>query len=218
MTKTAFENVCKPKADATINLDHLSRKLNPKLDYFVCFSSFACGRGNYGQSNYGFANSVMERVCESRRDNGYHGLAIQWGAIGDVGYVIDNFQENDVVIGGTIPQRLSSCLATLDKLLNSSYSVCSSMILADLKVESMGKKESLVETVAHVLGVREYANIAPNTTLVELGMDSLMAVEIRQILQTDYDLVMSLQEIRKLNVSKMSKISDGLQRKCYSDC
>jgi fatty acid synthase len=28
------------------------------------------GRGNGGQSNYGFANSAMERICERRRADG----------------------------------------------------------------------------------------------------------------------------------------------------
>ena len=33
-----FDEVCKPKVDATINLDNLSRQLNYPLDYFVTFS------------------------------------------------------------------------------------------------------------------------------------------------------------------------------------
>lgn len=50
----------------------------------MVFSSVSCGRGNAGQSNYGMSNSVMERICEKRRSDGLPGLAIQWGAIGDV--------------------------------------------------------------------------------------------------------------------------------------
>ncbi|GFU21621.1 fatty acid synthase [Nephila pilipes] len=72
-TAEAYEEVCAPKADATLHLDELSRKLCPHLDHFVCFSSISCGRGNAGQSNYGFANSVMERICEERRSAGLHG-------------------------------------------------------------------------------------------------------------------------------------------------
>ena len=48
------------------------------------FSSVSCGRGNMGQSNYGMANSVMERICEKRKRDGLPAVAIQWGAIGDV--------------------------------------------------------------------------------------------------------------------------------------
>ena len=72
----SFREVCAPKADATRNLDVLSRCLCPQLDHFVCFSSISCGRGNAGQMNYGYANSVMERVCEERQADGYPGNVI----------------------------------------------------------------------------------------------------------------------------------------------
>lgn len=51
---------------------------------FVIFSSVSCGRGNAGQANYGFSNSVMERICEWRKKLGLPALAVQWGAVGDV--------------------------------------------------------------------------------------------------------------------------------------
>jgi fatty acid synthase len=52
--------------------------------YFVIFSSVSYGRGNAGQTNYGMANSIMERICERRKRHGFPALAIQWGAIRDV--------------------------------------------------------------------------------------------------------------------------------------
>ena len=94
-TKDTFNTVIGPKSIATIHLDKLSRRMCPDLKYFVVFSSVVCGRGNFNQTNYGFANSIMERVCESRRDNGLPALAIQWGAIGEVGVVAD-FLENNI--------------------------------------------------------------------------------------------------------------------------
>jgi fatty acid synthase, animal type len=53
----------------------------------VVFSSVSCGRGNAGQTNYGFSNSIMERICEWRRKLGLPALAVQWGAVGDVSYL-----------------------------------------------------------------------------------------------------------------------------------
>ena len=84
------------------------------------------------------------------------GVAVQWGAIGDVGVVQDSMGgDNDTVIGGTLPQRISSCLATLDRFLNQPQPVLSSFVLADRKVkgssEGSGGK-SLAESVAHILG------------------------------------------------------------------
>lgn len=54
------------------------------IRHFVVFSSVVAGRGNGGQTNYGFSNSIMERICEQRRLDNLPGLAIQWGAIGEV--------------------------------------------------------------------------------------------------------------------------------------
>lgn len=79
-----------PKARSTALLDTVSRKLCPQLEHFVVFSSVSCGRGNVGQSNYGLSNSIMERICEERRAEGLPALAIQWGAIGDVGLVAES--------------------------------------------------------------------------------------------------------------------------------
>lgn len=68
---------------ATKALDAATREMAPELEYFVAFSSVSCGRGNAGQTNYGFANSVMERLVERRQADGLPGLAVQWGAIGE---------------------------------------------------------------------------------------------------------------------------------------
>ncbi|KAL1414012.1 hypothetical protein MTO96_030752 [Rhipicephalus appendiculatus] len=65
-----YMDVCKPKVQGTKCLDDISRKDCPDLDHFVVFSSVSSGRGQIGQTNYGFANSVMERLCERRVADG----------------------------------------------------------------------------------------------------------------------------------------------------
>lgn len=49
-------------------LDKASRSVSNDLKYFVTFSSISCGRGNRGQTNYGYANSIMERISEQRQN------------------------------------------------------------------------------------------------------------------------------------------------------
>lgn len=93
LTEADFKRTSPPKIDGTRNLDVVSRKSCPSLDYFVVFSSVSCGRGNMGQTNYGLANSAMERMMEQRQANSLPGLAIQWGAIGEVGLVMGNICE-----------------------------------------------------------------------------------------------------------------------------
>ena len=208
-TAEYFKEVADPKVAGTINLDKVSRKLCPELDYFATFSSVSCGRGNAGQTNYGFANSFMERVCEQRRKDGLAGVAIQWGAIGDVG-VVSETMGNDVVVGGTLPQRMPSCMTVFDRFLQSPYAVTSSVVRAEARKDaSSAKKHGLLGVVAHILGVKDPATLAPTTTLSDLGLDSLMGVEVKQALERDYDVILSMTEIRALTIAQLSEISGG---------
>lgn len=102
VTVDIFEQVASPKAAATINLDKLSRIYCDQLDYFVTFSSISSGRGNEGQTNYNFGNSIMDSICMSRVGQGLHGLSIQWGVIGDVGLVADLHSGSSHTSSGTI--------------------------------------------------------------------------------------------------------------------
>ncbi|XP_041672485.1 fatty acid synthase [Cheilinus undulatus] len=211
LTPQLFIDVNKPKYDGTLNLDKVTRKSCPDLSYFVAFSSVSCGRGNAGQSNYGYANSAMERVCEKRRYDGLPGLAVQWGAIGDVGVVLETMGDNETVIGGTLPQRITSCLEVLDRFLCQQQAVMSSFVLAERTVVKSegGNQKSLVDTVAHILGVRDVSSLNADASLADLGLDSLMGVEVRQTLERDYDIVMTMREIRQLTINKLKDLSNN---------
>jgi len=159
-TAETFAESFQSKARATQTLDKLSRKICPKLRHFVVFSSVSCGRGNTGQTNYGMANSIMERVCEERVEKELPGLAIQWGAVGDVGLVADMQEEDkELIIGGTLQQKITFCLDELDKFLLQSRPIVSSMVVAEKKVESLGLG-SLIETVANILSRYFYAELS----------------------------------------------------------
>ncbi|KAM9424875.1 fatty acid synthase isoform 2-T2 [Pholidichthys leucotaenia] len=210
LTPQLFLDVNKPKRDGAINLDRVTRQMCPELRYFVAFSSVSCGRGNAGQSNYGYANSAMERVCEKRRYDGLPGLAVQWGAIGDVGVVLETMGGNDTVIGGTLPQRMASCLEVLDLFLCRQQPVMSSFIQAERTVVKTdpGSQKDLVDAVAHILGVRDLNSLNADASLADLGLDSLMGVEVRQTLERDYDLVMAMREIRQLTINKLRELAN----------
>ncbi|XP_042639485.1 fatty acid synthase [Orycteropus afer afer] len=204
-----FQDVISPKYSGTLNLDRVTREACPKLDYFVVFSSVSGGRGNAGQSNYGFANSAMERICEQRQHDGLPGLAVQWGAIGDVGVVMEMMGMKDTVIGGTLPQRIVSCLEVFDLFLNQPYPVLSSFVLAEKatgRSEGDGQQD-LVGAVAHILGIRDLASINPDSSLADLGLDSLMGVEVRQLLEREHDLVLPMREVRLLTIHKLKELS-----------
>lgn len=118
----------------------------------MVFSSVSCGRGNAGQTNYGMSNSIMERICEKRKADGYPGLAIQWGAIGEVGLVADMQElQTEIEIGGTLQQKVSSCLEVLDQLLRQEEPIVSSIVVAEKKYGA-GGANNIVDAVKNIIG------------------------------------------------------------------
>lgn len=179
----------------------------PKLKHFVIFSSVSCGRGNAGQTNYGMSNSVMERICEDRQLEGLPALAVEWGAVGEVGLVADMAEDNqEVVIGGTLQQKIGNCLEILDDLLTQkNRPIVSSMVVAEKRASS-SNAGTIVDTVINILGLRDLKTISLHSTLAELGMDSMMAVEIKQTLERQFEVFLTPQDIRSMTFAKLQEI------------
>nr|XP_050845903.1 fatty acid synthase-like [Vespula vulgaris] len=208
-TPQTFEESFKGKAWATRYLDEWTRKLCPDLRHFVVFSSVSCGRGNAGQTNYGMANSIMERICEKRVEEHLPGLAIQWGAIGDVGLVADmQNDDKELTIGGTLQQKLSSCLEELNRFLVQDKAVVSSILVAEKR--AVRDVNNVVDAVFNIMGINDLKNIRPHTTLAELGMDSMMTVEIQDILGREYEIYLTTHHIRSLNYSNLMEMNNKL--------
>lgn len=213
-----FSTVCATKITGTMFLDQLSRQMCPQLDYFVCFSSLTSGLGNAGQTNYGYASSAMERICVKRKKDGLPALAIQWGPVGDVGYVAEVVGNADfILLGRIVPQKLSSCIETLDyfMLTSDEETVVSSILLTDTAISSSSifggrDKTDLLGVICHILGIRDRSKLNPTTTLTELGLDSLMAVEIKQSLEREFDIVLTTQEIRNLKVKELKEMQEKI--------
>ncbi|KAF9794029.1 hypothetical protein SFRURICE_010512 [Spodoptera frugiperda] len=175
---------------------------------FVIFSSVSCGRGNAGQTNYGYSNSVMERICEDRKSAGFPALAVQWGAIADVGLVAD-LQEEDIQleIAGTLQQRISSCLSVLDKLMKQDVPIVSSIVVAEKKAGAEGCTNA-VDAVAQILGIKDLKTVSQQSSLAELGMDSMMALEINQTLEREFEIFLTAQDIRTLTFTRLAELTE----------
>ncbi|EZA57700.1 Fatty acid synthase [Ooceraea biroi] len=205
-TAESFEQSFKEKAWSTKRMDELSRKLCPQLRHFVAFSSLFCSRGNPGQTNYNMANSVMERICEERVADGLPGLAIEFGTIDEVG-IVNNMQASnkELIINGVQQQRISSCLEKLEEFLLQDQTVVSSMVVAK-------KDTSTCATMLYTLfslsfaAVRDIQTVSQHTSLAELGMDSIMSVEIKQSLERDFDMFLTARDIRNLTFAKLAEM------------
>jgi len=58
-----------------------------------------------------------------------------------------------------------------------------------------------------ISGIKDVSSVNPDLTLGDLGLDSLMGVEIKQTLERDYDISMAAKEIRALTFAKLDQLS-----------
>ncbi|KAH7644723.1 fatty acid synthase-like protein 3 [Dermatophagoides farinae] len=216
-----FKRVCQPKSDGLKNLDRITREQKIDLDYFVAFSSFSSGRGNAGQTNYGFANSTMERIIESRFNNGLSGICIQFGPIGDVGIVAENFDSSSEkaimkTLMGLCMQRIHSCLNVLDKILPQQMGIFSSYVPYAQDSNSIDTDNEVIRQLCVHLNIDKRPE---DECLGDIGLDSMAAVEIQQRLERDFNITLSLADVRKITVKELKNFRDGNRNtlKQYSD-
>lgn len=59
-------------------------------------------------------------------------------------------QQTEIEIGGTLQQRIASCLAVMDKFLRQDEVIVSSMVVAEKR--SSGVADNVVDCVANIMG------------------------------------------------------------------
>ena len=60
-------------------------------------------------------------------------------------------------------------------------------------------------------GIRDLKTVSLNSTLAELGMDSMTAVEIKETLEREFEVYLTPQEIRNLTFASLDELSTGNQ-------
>ena len=88
LTRERLEGVFHAKIHGTWNLHQAS--LKHPLDFFILFSSNAAWFGAAGQGNYAASNAYLDSLSFYRRSLGLPSLTVNWGPLGDVGYLARN--------------------------------------------------------------------------------------------------------------------------------
>jgi fatty acid synthase, animal type len=214
-TPETWQHAVEPKLQGAINLDRCTRG-SRELTQFVMFSSLAGASGNPGQSNYGYANVAVDELCRRRHAEGLAALAIQWGPIGDVGFYFDNEEQIDITSVRARPQSFGSCLRALETGMLGQAAVMASVVYRDefsstKHVETQQHSaQQLVEDIKSIIGLSSEASIDASKCLTELGVDSLMVVEIRHRLRETYGLNVGPAEIRDLSLDGLVTMYDSL--------
>jgi len=55
-------------------------------------------------------------------------------------------------------------------------------------------------------GIKDINNVLGTSTLTELGLDSLLGTDIKQVLEQDFDIELSAKEIRELTFDKLKEL------------
>jgi acyl carrier protein len=66
------------------------------------------------------------------------------------------------------------------------------------------------------LGLKDLKTISQHSTLAELGMDSMMAVEIKQTLEREFEMFLSAQDIRGLTFARLTELAQSMQEQFKS--
>ncbi|CAH0560904.1 unnamed protein product [Brassicogethes aeneus] len=210
LTEEQFYSVVAPKLYVCENLDKISRIKCPNLDFFVVFSSMVSSLGNAGQANYAFANSAVEMLCENRKQQNLPAMAIQWGPIGDVGRVANSTKK----ILNASHQSIQSCLLTLDDLLQKSETIVSSSVY-EIKdyTEERDPITTVLDSIGTLFGFKSTACVDMNSSLINLGMDSIMSFEIRNILMAEFNIDFSSSDLKNMSFSKIKNLQRKMSRR-----
>ncbi|KAK6598095.1 polyketide synthase [Botrytis cinerea] len=174
-----------PKVRGTWNLHEA---LPDNLDFFILLSSIAGVFGSMGQSNYAAGNTFQDAFCLYRSSQGQKTISLRLGIMSDVGIISENpdvLKIRDLATESASVKE-AEFLALLDHY-------CS----PDNPLELLGSQETLPiidcrickrskgsgvdsnnNEVDEVIGV-ELADIDTNKPFHAYGVDSLLAVELR---------------------------------------
>lgn len=230
LDRETLERVLRPKVLGGWNLH--AQTLKRPIEHFVLFSSLSSVFGHAGQANYSAANALLDGLAHYRRSLGLPGLAMNWGHLGEVGYLAEREQlgqrlERQGVLSFTVKQALE-CLEYAMQLNERQLSVLRidwtvwrglgitsrvsprfAHLLRNTSVEECGDQTQLASAeqlraaspalrapmverllrykVGSLLGMAG-GQIQRERSLLEMGLDSLMAVEMRNWIEAKMEI------------------------------
>ncbi|KAK8761425.1 hypothetical protein V5799_027308 [Amblyomma americanum] len=109
-----------------------------------------------------------------------------------------------------MPVQRHPVVAGCVRLGRSSQSEETTITPSPTKQQSDGRrKRNVIQSVAHIIGVKDPSSLDPRTSLGELGVDSMMNADVKMIMERDFDLELSMQDIRDLTLCQLRDFAEG---------
>ena len=210
-TPETLNEVFRPKVAGAWNLHELTKE-HP-LDFFVCFSSVASLIGAPGQGNYAAANEALNALSHQRNLEGLSGLSIAWGPwesagmaanVGEASWQrslpgIAAFSTRDGIhlLSALVGKASGMVAAVKCNWAATAGTPAFTSLLSELAGRRelsatvhqapAGVQEYLEQQVRRVIGLPEDFRLDTSLSLFDAGLDSLGAVELRNILSKHFN-------------------------------
>lgn len=239
---TRLRAVMAPKVDGAWNLHRLTS--DAALDFFVLFSSAAALLGSPGQAHYAAGNAFLDALAWHRRAEGKPALSIDWGPWAEVGLVNRPEQQRNLQRHGMIPIPAADCVQTMTTLFGSSAtqvavlrmdpSLISGLLDAPAAGDAPARRDNVLdmllgadederrrriesylrEQAAGKLGLPP-SQLDVESPLHQLGVDSLVAVELRAQIERDLGVVVPV--VRLLDGPSVTGLAGWLVERLSPD-
>nr|WP_263172735.1 type I polyketide synthase [Streptomyces sp. SCSIO ZS0520] len=164
LTPARAQGVLRPKVDAALHLDELTR--TRELSAFVLFSSFAGTLGGPGQGSYAAANAFLDALAQQRRAQGLPATSVAWGAWSGGG-LVDEQVKARLRATGMPAMAPDSAVAALQQALDAGDAY---VAVADIEWDRLIAATPALGS-APVLAALPEAQPAPNTTATGAGTE-----------------------------------------------
>ena len=202
------------KLGGALALDRLTRQ--DPIELFVMYSSVTTVIGTPGQASYVAANRTLEALAERRHAAGLPALAVQWGPIGDAGYLVRETRVSEMLAAmlGSTHLLAAEALDALPALLQAGRPVLG---LADVAwSELRGRLAGLAGPFWSEMPTRDRGSSAGQSLLARLAdlssedairaVEEVLVEEIARILQQPANTIATSQPISEFGVDSLMAV------------